>query len=210
MKTGPLDARRLYLCTPIRPDLELFLARCIEGGVDIVQLREKSATDAEIVSHAKLALKVCAHYGVPFVLNDRADLALEAGANGVHLGQDDALVSTARAILGPDAIVGLSTHGPADLKAASYEPVDYISAGPVVPTPTKPARPGTGMEYIRQVAASESRAWFVTGAVTPDAINDLAANGAERFVVVRYLTQAPDAFEASTKLSEAISACLDR
>ncbi len=107
---GDLAGRRLYLCTPDRPDLAAFLAGCIEGGVDVVQLRDKELEARPLLDRAHVAAAVCREHGVPFVLNDRPDLALEAGADGVHVGQDDAPVSLARRILGPGAIVGLSTH----------------------------------------------------------------------------------------------------
>ena len=151
-----LSARRLYLCTPDRPDLARFLADCIAGGVDVVQLRDKELDATPLLARAAVASAVCRDLGVPFVLNDRPDLALEVGADGVHVGQDDAPVSLARRIMGPDAIVGLSTHGPADLEGAAAEDVTYISAGPVEATPTKPGRPGTGLDYVTQASARSS------------------------------------------------------
>ena len=142
MNAGDLSGRRLYLCTPDRPDLAAFVADCIAGGVDVVQLRDKELEAKPLLARARVVAAVCRELGVPFVLNDRPDLALEVGADGVHLGQDDAPVSLARRILGPDAIVGLSTHSEADLEAARAEDVNYISAGPVEATPTKPGRQG--------------------------------------------------------------------
>jgi thiamine-phosphate pyrophosphorylase len=201
---GDLAGRRLYLCTPDRPDLAAFLARCIAGGVDIVQLRDKELEARPLLDRARLAAAVCREHGVPFVLNDRPDLALEAGADGVHVGQDDAPVSLARRILGPGAIIGLSTHGRADLDGAASEDVDYISAGPVEATPTKPGREGTGMGYVTLASARSSVPVFVTGGVTPASIPALAAGGVRRFVVVRYLTQAPDARRAARALCDAI------
>jgi len=114
-----LARRRLYLCTPDRPDLDVFLGRCIAGGVDVVQLREKHLDDAELVRRAAVAQRVCTAEGVPFVLNDRPDLAAEMGADGVHVGQDDQSAASARATVGTAAIVGLSTHTPAELAVAA-------------------------------------------------------------------------------------------
>ena len=142
--------------------------------------------------------------GVPFVLNDRPDLALEVGADGVHVGQDDAPASLARRILGPDAIVGLSTHGPADLEGAADQDVNYISAGPVEATPTKPGRAGTGLGYLTQASARSSVPVFVTGGVTPEKIPALTSAGVRHFVVVRYLTRASDARNAARALRQAI------
>ncbi len=199
-----LSHRRLYLCTPDRPDLAAFLAACIDGGVDVVQLRDKHLEARALVARARVAVAVCAGLGVPFVLNDRPDLALEAGADGVHVGQDDAPPALARRILGPDAVVGLSTHAPHELDAALREPVDYLSAGPVAPTPTKPGRPGTGLGYLGEVAARATVPWFVTGGVTPATVPAMVDAGARRFVVVRWLTEAADPRAAARALAEAI------
>ncbi len=208
--TPPVDlsGRRLYLCTPDRPDLADFLHACIDGGVDVVQLREKDLEARPLLRRAELAAQVCRGLGVPFVLNDRPDLALEIGADGVHLGQDDAPVSLARRILGPDVVVGLSTHSPADLSAAAGQDVTYISAGPVEETPTKPGRPGTGMGYVSLATERSSVPVYVTGGVTPGTIPALAAAGVRHFVVVRYLTLASDPRRAAGELRRAIDTAL--
>ncbi|MGH9124272.1 MAG: thiamine phosphate synthase [Acidimicrobiales bacterium] len=256
-EAGPSDklaGRRLYLCTADRPDLGPFLAACIRGGVDLVQLRDKHLQARPLLRRASVAIDVCRRHGVPFILNDRPDLALACGADGVHVGQDDVPPAIARRILGPDALVGRSTHAPEELVAALAEPVDYLSAGPVTPTPTKPGRPGTGLGYLRQAARlvgrdpgegptgpSEAaeimpatpagpagpatpatpagaagpadrplgpghipRPWFVTGGVTPTAVAEMAAAGATRFVVVRYLTEAEDPEGNARTLAESI------
>ena len=197
-------SRRLYLCTPDRPDLAEFISRCIEGGVDIVQLREKHLEARGLLAAAATAQAVCADAGVPFIVNDRPDLALELGADGVHVGQDDAPVALCRRILGPDAIIGLSTHAPSELAAALNEDVTYLSAGPVEATPTKPGRPGTGVAYATQAIEAADVPVFVTGGVTPEHIKGLAAAGVRHFVVVRYLTEARDPKEAAFRLRQAI------
>jgi thiamine-phosphate pyrophosphorylase len=199
-----LAGRRLYLCTPDRPDLAEFVTACIEGGVDLVQLREKHLEARALLARAEVAAAVCRAHGVPFVLNDRPDLARAVGADGVHVGQDDVPARVARDIVGSDAIVGLSTHGLADLEGAAQEDVDYISAGPVEATPTKPGRPGTGVGYVTQATARSSVPVFVTGGVTPERIPGLAAAGVRHFVVVRYLSDAPNARAAARALRAAI------
>ena len=199
-----LAGRRLYLCTPDRPDLAGFLAACVRGGVDLVQLRDKVLEARPLLSRARLARGVCRDLGVPFVLNDRPDLALEAEADGVHVGQDDAPASLARRLLGPEAVVGFSTHAPAELDAAAAEPVNYVSAGPVSPTPTKPGRAGTGLDYLAYAAGRSARPFFVTGGVTPDTVGPMLAAGARRFVVVRYLTEAADPEANARALRRAI------
>lgn len=207
--TPALTDCRLYLCTPDRPDLATFVDACIRGGVDIVQLREKHLDALPLLSRALLVHEVCADHGVPFLLNDRPDLALASGADGVHVGQDDVPPSVARRILGDDAIIGLSTHSEADLEAASEEPVDYLSAGPVVETPTKPGRPGTGTAYAALATARAGRPVFVTGGVTPSSVPELVASGVRRFVVVRWLTEAVDPQAAARLLRDAIERAFD-
>jgi thiamine-phosphate pyrophosphorylase len=207
--TGPLSARRLYLCTPDRPDLSSFVAACIAGGVDVVQLRDKQLEARAVLRQASELRDLCHDLGVPFIVNDRPDLALAADADGVHVGQEDAPPALARRILGSQAIVGLSTHSPSELAAALSEPVDYLSAGPVVPTPTKPGRPGTGAGYLQQAVAESAVPVFVTGGVTPDTVPGLVAAGARHFVAVRWLTEAAEPRAAAEQLRSAIDAAID-
>lgn len=205
---GVLADRRLYLCTPDRDDLAGFLRACIRGGVDIVQLRDKGLEARPLLARARIAAAVCRDAGVPFILNDRPDLALEVGADGVHVGQDDAPPSLARRILGPGAVVGYSTHAAAELDASVTEPVDYVSAGPVTETPTKPGRPGTGTGYVTYATARATRPVFVTGGVRPDTVAPLVRAGARRFVVVRWLTEAADPESAARDLRRALDRLL--
>lgn len=198
--------RRLYLCTPDRPDLAAFVAACIEGGVDVVQLRDKVLDARHQIERAIVVQAVCGDAGVPFVMNDRPDLALELGADGVHVGQDDAPPALARRILGPDAIVGYSTHAPAELDDADGEPIDYISTGPVEATPTKPGRPGTGLDYLRYAARAARHPFFVTGGVTPVTLPAMLEAGARRFVVVRDLTESDDPARRARALRTIIDA----
>ncbi len=173
----------------------------------MVQLRDKHLDARPLLDRAREAIAVCHDFGVPFILNDRPDLASACEADGVHVGQDDTPPAVARRILGPDSIIGLSTHAPAEWDAAAGEPVDYLSAGPVNATPTKPGRPGTGIEYLSYVSAAEPGAslpWFVTGGATPESIPAMIAAGARRFVVVRYLTESPDPEAAAQRLRAAI------
>jgi len=189
-----------------------FLQACIEGGVDIVQLREKHLEARQLLARAEVAMEVCEAHDVPFVMNDRPDLALALGAQGCHVGQDDTPPEVARKILdlSPEPIfLGLSTHAPEELQAALLKPVDYLSAGPVVPTPTKPGRPGTGLEYLSLAASRANKPLFVTGGVTPETVPALVEAGARGFVVVRWLTEAKDPFEAARALRYAIDTALD-
>jgi len=171
-----------------------------------VQLRDKRLEARPLLERARVAVRVCRDLGVPLILNDRPDLALEAEADGAHVGQDDAPPSLARLILGPDAIIGYSTHAPAELDASAAEAVDYVSVGPIVPTPTKPGRAGTGLDYVTYARDHAHHPFFVTGGVTPETVPAIAAAGATRFVVVRWLTEAADPGANARSLREAIDA----
>lgn len=199
-----LSERSLYLCTPLRDDLLSFVTDVVTSGVDVVQLREKDADARVILTAARELAALCADLGVPFILNDRPDLALECGADGVHVGQDDAPVSLCRRLLGPEAIIGLSTHADEEFSRALNDDVTYLSAGPVEATPTKPGRVGTGVSYVASAVARSRVPVFVTGGVTPENVPMLAAHGVRHFVVVRYLTQASRPSEAARALRHAI------
>ncbi len=204
-----LGERRLYLCVPDRPDLGRFVAACIEGGVDVVQLREKHLDDRALLARAALVAPVCRDAGVPFILNDRPDLALAAGADGVHVGQDDVPPEVARRILGDGAVIGLSTHSMEDLVGSLDAPVTYVSAGPVEPTPTKPGRPGVGLGYIRDAVTHAGRPVWVTGGVSPATVAAIVGAGARHVVAVRWLTEAADPARAARELRQALDNAID-
>jgi thiamine-phosphate pyrophosphorylase len=194
-----LHAARLYLVCGEETDA--FLERVLRGGVDIVQLRLKDASDDTIVATARRYGAVCRAHGVPLILNDRPDLVAAASADGVHVGQDDMLVAQARGLVGPDRIVGLSTHSPAQVDGAAAQPeVDYIGVGPVHATPTKPGRPAVGLDLVRYAAAHAATPFFAIGGI--DAANAAAvrAAGATRIAVVRAITEAPDPEAAARAL----------
>ncbi|MHB8463761.1 MAG: thiamine phosphate synthase [Acidimicrobiales bacterium] len=205
-----LAGRRLYLCTPDRPDLQRFVDSCIRGGVDVVQLRDKDLDARPLLLRAATVKDVCAAHGVPFILNDRPDLALEVGADGVHVGQHDVPSGLARRILGPGATIGLSTHAVDDLTGSLDQPVDYVSAGPVVATPTKPGRPGVGLGYLRYAVAHAGRPVWVTGGASPATVGAMVGAGARHVVVVRWLTEATDPFDAARMLRGALDAAIDQ
>jgi len=207
---GLLDGRRLYLCTADRPDVQRLVAAAIAGGVDVVQLRDKGLEARGLLRRAALVRQVCADTGVPFILNDRPDLALEAGADGVHVGQDDVSPRTARRILGDEGVIGLSTHSPDDLTASLDEPVDYVSAGPVTPTPTKPGRPGVGLAYVRHAVTHAGRPVWVTGGASPATVAGIVGAGARRVVVVRWITEAADPEGAARQLRRALDAAIEQ
>jgi thiamine-phosphate pyrophosphorylase len=136
---------------------------------------------------------VCHAHGAPLILNDRPDLVAAAGADGVHVGQDDTTVTEARALVGPDRVVGLSTHSPAQIDAAAAETaVDYIGVGPVHATPTKPGRPAVGLDLVRYAAEHAATPFFAIGGIDAGNAADVRAAGAARIAVVRAITEARD------------------
>jgi thiamine-phosphate pyrophosphorylase len=201
-----LQGARLYFVTDVRPGLEELLAATLAGGVDMVQLRDKRASDSELLAAAALFRSACDEHGALFWLNDRPDLVEACGADGVHVGQDDMPVSEARRAVGADVLVGLSTHSPAQLDAAvAAGEADQLSVGPVWETPTKEGRPAAGLDYVRHAArVAGSRPWFAIGGIDPGNVREVIAAGASRVVVVRAIRDAPDPRAAAAALREAL------
>jgi thiamine-phosphate pyrophosphorylase len=195
-----LLAARLYLVCEERP--EAFLELALRGGVDIVQLRMKDACEEAIVRAAEIFARCCAEHGALFILNDRPDLVAETGADGVHVGQEDTSVSAARALVGAERLVGLSTHTPAQVDAASG--ADYIGVGPVHATPTKPGRPAVGLELVRHAAAHARVPYFAIGGIDAAGAAEVADAGGRRIAVVRALTEAEDPLRAARELRAAL------
>jgi thiamine-phosphate pyrophosphorylase len=204
-----LHDARLYLCTDARRargDLAEFADAALAGGVDIVQLRDKGA-DGPLEARAELAAlevlaEACARHGALLAVNDRADVALAAGADVLHLGQDDLPVEWARKIVGDDVVVGRSSHSADETAVAADEPgVDYFCVGPCWPTPTKPGRPAPGLDLVRAVAGrAPARPWFAIGGIDHDRLDDVLGAGADRIVVVRAVTEAEDPRAAAAAL----------
>jgi thiamine-phosphate pyrophosphorylase len=143
--------------------------------------------------------------GALFVLNDRPDLVEACGADGVHVGQEDASPAAARAAVGPDRIVGRSTHAPEQAAAADADPdVDYLSVGPVHATPTKPGRPAAGLHYVAHAASSVAKPWFAIGGLNAGNVHEVLARGATRIVVVRAIADAADPEAAARELRAAL------
>jgi thiamine-phosphate pyrophosphorylase len=196
-----LATARLYLVCDARP-LE-WLRAALRGGVDVVQLRDKTLDDDGLIA----AAAAFRESGALFILNDRPDLVEACGADGVHVGQDDMSPSEARALVGPDRIVGRSTHEPAQADAAMADTdVDYLAVGPVHATPTKPGRPAAGLDYVSYAALTVTKPWFAIGGLEPANLGPVLARGAERIVVVRAITEAPDPEAAARALGERLGA----
>jgi thiamine-phosphate pyrophosphorylase len=192
----------LYLVCDIREDA--LIEGALRGGVDIVQLRDKSAGDAALVAAGRRYAALCSAHGALFILNDRPDLAEDAHADGVHVGQDDRSVRATRELVGPERIIGLSTHTPQQIATANDSDVDYIGVGPVHATPTKPGRPAVGTALVREAAAHAAHPFFAIGGVDVATAVAVRAAGARRIAVVRAITAAADPEAAARGLRAAI------
>ncbi len=190
---------RLYLITPARPDLEDFLEAAVRGGVDLVQIREKDLSDAELLPRLERARQVTRRLGVALVVNDRPDLAVLCEADFVHVGQEDLRVSAARTF---GLRVGQSTHAPEEIDRAD---ADYIAVGPVHATPTKQGRPAVGLDLVRYAAEHARQPWFAIGGIDETNVADVVAAGARRIAVLRGIGDAADPERAARTLRNALA-----
>jgi thiamine-phosphate pyrophosphorylase len=201
-----LAASRLYLCTPIRPDLAEFADAVLAAGVDLIQLRDKQAEAGPLLEASAVLRAAAERHDALFAVNDRADIALAAGADVLHLGQDDLPLHWARRILGDDVLLGRSTHDLAQASRAAAEPWDYLVAGPVWATGTKPGRPATGTALLQAVAALDPpQPWFAIGGIDPTNLDQVTAAGATRVVVVRAIAEAADPATATRALRQRLA-----
>ncbi|PFG42289.1 thiamine-phosphate pyrophosphorylase [Isoptericola jiangsuensis] len=205
-----LAAARLYLCTDAREergDLEDFLHAVLAGGVDVVQLRDKSLDVARELELQEVVARVAAEHGALWAVNDRADVAGLTGAPVVHMGQGDLPTYAVRTLLGPDPVLGRSTHSAAQAAAADADPgVDYFCVGPLWATPTKPGRDAVGLDLLRAVAASDpATPWFAIGGIDAERLDAVLDAGATRVVVVRAITRAADPERAARELRDRLA-----
>ena len=199
-----LAQARLYLCTDLRVpegDLADFLDAALRGGVDLVQLRDKEAAPAELVAAAEVFRSAANRHGALFILNDDPEATVTVDADGVHVGQEDMDPGPARSILGPERLIGRSTHSVAQIDRALTEDADYFAIGPVHATPTKSGRAPTGLLPVRHAAVVADRPWFVTGNMAEATIPEARAAGLRGAVVVRALTQSHDPEATARRLS---------
>jgi thiamine-phosphate pyrophosphorylase len=204
-----LRTARLYFVCEARPagaDPETLLHAALGGGVDIVQLREKELGREEIERSAQTFRRLCDTYSALFIVNDDPYLAQSCDADGVHVGQDDASAAEVREILGPEAIVGLSTHSEEQLAASAGQPVDYVSVGPVWETPTKAGRPGVGLGLVEHAAANAPHPFFAIGGIDAANAGEVVAAGARRLGVVRAIRDAGDPGAAAEALRRVLGA----
>lgn len=207
--TGDLDAK-LYLVAPATlpgGDLADALPELVDAGVDLVQLREKSLEAGDLLRIGSVLLEACRSAGIPFVLNDRPDVAVALGADGVHVGQNDLPAEFARRLMG-DGIVGLSTHaqGEVDHALEHAHLLDYFVVGPVHETPTKPGRVAAGLGLVRYAAQQQTALpWFAIGGIDRYNLDEVLDAGARRIVVVRAITEAADPAAAAAELKQRLT-----
>lgn len=201
-------ARLYFVCDalPHHREPEALLNSALGGGADIVQLREKGLDRDDVERSARTFRRLCDTYTVLFIVNDDPWLARTCNADGVHLGQDDMPVEEAREILGPDMIIGLSTHSEEQLAASAGRPVDYVSVGPVWETPTKVGRPGVGLGLVEHAAAASPHPFFAIGGIEPANAERVVTAGARRLCAVRAIRDADDPAAAARALRGALRA----
>jgi len=187
-----LARARLYFVTDSRTDPAVLRA-ALEGGADMLQLRDSEASERELLRAAAVFRELCDEHEALFWINDRPDLALRAGADGVHVGQDDMNVEDAGQVTGGELLIGLSTHSPDQLERGIAAGADQLSVGPVWETPTKPGRPAAGLDYVRHAAERGPPVpWFAIGGIDAGNVDEVVKAGADRAVVVRAIRDADD------------------
>jgi len=174
----------------------------IAGGADIIQLRDKVSSVSEILEVARAIRGLAKNKKVPFIINDRVDIAVAVGADGVHLGQDDLPIESARSIIGSEKIIGFSTHSLPQALDAEKSGADYIGLGPVFPTPTKPDYTAVGIDLIKEVRGKIKIPFVVIGGIDESNIDEVVAAGASRVAVVRAVCGAKDVRGAAGRLKE--------
>jgi len=196
-----LAAARLYLCTPLRADLAGFADAVLGAGVDVLQLRDKQAEAVPLLEAAAVLREAADRHGALLAVNDRADIALAAGADVLHLGQGDLPMDWARRVVGEGMLLGRSAHGLEQVRGAVAEGWDYFAVGPVYPTATKPGRSAVGTSLLQAVAAlAPPVPWFAIGGIDAANLGEVVAAGATRIVVVRAVTDAADPAAAAAGL----------
>jgi len=195
-----LQACNLYLITRPVAALEAVVEASLQAGVRLVQYRAKETGDRSRLAEAQALRDLCARHGALFIVNDRIDLALAVDADGVHLGQDDLPPQLARRLLGPEKLIGRSTHAIEQLRQAEADGCDYAGVGPVNATPTKPGRAPVGLDYVRQAAAEARIPWFAIGGIESSSLAPVLEAGASRVAVVRAITDAGDPGAAAAEL----------
>jgi len=192
-----LQQAHTYLVTAPQDNLLTVVEAALKGGLPLVQYRDKHSDDGLRLRRAQALKDLCHRYGALFLINDRVDLALAVDADGVHLGQQDLPLATARQLLGSHRIIGCSTTNPEEMQRAIQAGADYIGVGPVFATPTKPDKAAAGVDYVRYAVEHATIPWFAIGGITTDNLDQVIQAGARRVAVVRAIMEADDPARSS-------------
>jgi thiamine-phosphate pyrophosphorylase len=188
MRRDLIEDVTVYLVSDAAPrvgPIEHFLARVIDAGVGMVQLRQRGQSDRDLVATARIFATVCRENGALFIVNDRLDLAMLVGADGVHVGQNDIHPNDVRRVAGKDFIIGQSTHSTSEIDAANSSEVDYIGVGPIYETPTKEGRPAVGLDLVRYAASNAQKPFFAIGGIDASKAVLVREAGAKSVSVLR-------------------------
>jgi thiamine-phosphate pyrophosphorylase len=194
---------------PTLGDLRWVVEEALAGGAQVIQLREKNLPDREILRRAREVRLATYQAKARFILNDRPDLARLAGADGVHLGQDDMAPRDARRIAGPRALLGVSTHTREQIEQAALDGASYLGVGPVFPSATKAFADLAGLAFVRTAAETASLPWFAIGGITLENLDDVLAAGAERIAVSTAVVRAPSPRQAAAELRARLDEAVD-
>lgn len=188
-------------------DVAKVTQQLLTGGADVIQLRAKGAEMDQIIHAAKQILPLCKSVGIPFILNDFPELAVELGADGVHIGQDDGSIYDVRRSIGEEMLIGRSTHSLEQARKAMDDGADYIGFGPLFPTPTKAGRPAIGLEEVAKMESEVGQFLpaFCIGGIKMENLSEVLAAGARRCVIVSQLLTAADVAEATADAREVIA-----
>ena len=209
------DYLKLYLVTDrelsLGRSLEEVVAEAVQGGVTVVQLREKDASTGEFIELARRLMQLLKPLDIPLIINDRVDVALAVDADGVHIGQSDMSYEDARRLLGPDKIIGLSVENFEDIEAANALDVDYIGISPVYGTPTKTdtAEP-FGLEGLRKAVQMSVHPTVAIGGMNASTIGEVIAAGADGVAVVSAICSAENICEATSELKVIVETSYDK
>jgi thiamine-phosphate pyrophosphorylase len=201
---SPLPA--LYLVTSPSDSLLPIVEAALQGGLKLVQHRDKTSPDHQRLATAQQLCQLCHQYNALFIVNDRVDIALAVQADGVHLGQQDIPMDLARSILGADKLVGRSTTNADEMERAIAEKADYIGVGPVFATPTKADKAPVGFDYIQYAVRHAPMPWYAIGGIDAHNIAEVINGGAKGVAVVRAIMEAPDPTQATQALLAQFSA----
>ncbi|MDJ0731708.1 MAG: thiamine phosphate synthase [Crocosphaera sp.] len=190
----------LYLVTSSTENLFKIVESALQGGLNLVQYRKKNIDDIIRLEMCQKLCELCHKYDALFIVNDRADIALEVNADGVHLGQQDIPIALAKRILGPNKIIGRSTTNPQEMAKAVAEGADYIGVGPVYATPTKPDKQPAGLDYVKYAACHSPIPWFAIGGIDENNVTKVIESGATQVAVVRAIMEADDPKKTTQKL----------